>query len=206
MSGKPGIYVGKCLVNDRVYVGSSTDAVKRISRHKGDLKLNKHRNSYLQREYNLYGVDAFEWKVVENCRSREVLFSREQAWVDRLRAAHRSYGYNLIFPIVDMSMLASTHSETQAKSWKKKGVREKRLTGLRELHKDPEWRKRRSEAMKARWADKKWRDKMTVVLNNNLAETCKRKKKDPLFKMRAHKGIVAMQVPKHLQPRKPVKR
>lgn len=59
-----GIYAIHNMDNDAVYIGSSKDIRRRIIRHKSELKNNKHPNIYLQRAYNKYGKDKFEFKIV----------------------------------------------------------------------------------------------------------------------------------------------
>ena len=39
---------------------------ERIKRHKSDLKGDRHDNKYLQNDWNLFGEDCFEFKVVKN--------------------------------------------------------------------------------------------------------------------------------------------
>src|SRR5437016_10547657 len=53
---KPGVYA---IINQRTqhfYVGSSVDLLKRKREHFRTLKADEHRNLYLQRAYNHYGV------------------------------------------------------------------------------------------------------------------------------------------------------
>ena len=61
-----GIYVIICKINKKMYIGSSMNLDKRIKRHKSDLKGNRHDNKYLQNDWNLFGEDCFEFKVVKN--------------------------------------------------------------------------------------------------------------------------------------------
>jgi len=48
MSRKTGIYGIKNTLNDKIYVGKSTDIEDRFTRHRTLLKNNKHYNLYLQ--------------------------------------------------------------------------------------------------------------------------------------------------------------
>lgn len=60
-----GIYQIRNKVNGKVYIGSSVRVEQRISTHKRHLLLNKHSNQKLQLAYNKYGIDNFEYSVLE---------------------------------------------------------------------------------------------------------------------------------------------
>ena len=57
-----GIYQIKNIINNKSYIGQSTDINKRIAKHKASLRHNKHNNSHLQNAYNKYGEDKFVFK------------------------------------------------------------------------------------------------------------------------------------------------
>ena len=59
-----GVYCITCTANDRTYFGSSQDLKKRLYDHKRLLIKGKHCNRYLMSDWNLYGPDAFEFKVL----------------------------------------------------------------------------------------------------------------------------------------------
>lgn len=60
-----GIYLIECMPNNKVYVGSSTRILTRLSRHRSDLRAGRHHCSYLQRAWNRYGEQAFEFVVLD---------------------------------------------------------------------------------------------------------------------------------------------
>mgnify|MGYP003111675838 CR=1 FL=1 len=79
-----GIYQIINKHNERVYIGCSTATQRRFRSHKSQLRKNKHANKHLQEDYNKYGLDAFEFKVVEgyDCDTPfEVLEEREQTLI-----------------------------------------------------------------------------------------------------------------------------
>jgi group I intron endonuclease len=79
---KPGVYVIENLVNDKVYIGSSTMKVgKRIEHHISMLRAGKHKNTHLQNAFNKYGETSFCALVVENTEKHNAL-EREQYWID----------------------------------------------------------------------------------------------------------------------------
>lgn len=84
-----GVYQIVNNVNGKCYVGSSINLHTRRLRHFNDLLKNKHENEHLQRAYNKYGKEAFEFKVIElleiDDNIKEKLLSREQFWIDNLK-------------------------------------------------------------------------------------------------------------------------
>ena len=64
---KSGIYSIICTVNGKQYIGCSKDIYSRINAHKSYLKNNKFKqdNKYFIEDWNKYGSDAFDYKVLE---------------------------------------------------------------------------------------------------------------------------------------------
>lgn len=79
-----GIYQIRNTITNEIYIGSAASSfTKRWSRHRKDLKLNQHGNPKLQNSYNKYGVDAFEYTILEVC-SKEDCIIKEQYHMDTL--------------------------------------------------------------------------------------------------------------------------
>lgn len=78
-----GIYCIKNVLTNKCYIGSSINIGIRLSKHKSQLKHNKHFNSHLQNSWNKYGEDYFSCFILEYCKSEELL-DKEQSWVDIL--------------------------------------------------------------------------------------------------------------------------
>ena len=82
-SEKPGVYVIENLMNNKVYIGSTTMRVlKRIEHHVSMLRAGKHKNSHLQNAFNKYGETSFCVSIIENTEKHNTL-EREQYWIDR---------------------------------------------------------------------------------------------------------------------------
>jgi group I intron endonuclease len=62
-----GVYKIHCLKNNKTYYGSAKNLKKRWKDHVRSLKEGKHHNKYLQKDYDKYGQNAFEFKVLESC-------------------------------------------------------------------------------------------------------------------------------------------
>lgn len=90
-----GIYAIKNKINGKRYVGSSISVHYRWGQqHRPELRKQKHRNRHLQRAWNKYGEDAFEFEVIEACEV-EHLVEREGWWIEHTQSWDRNHGYNL---------------------------------------------------------------------------------------------------------------
>ncbi len=88
-----GIYYIKNLVNNKIYVGSSTMVNIRLTRHRHFLKNNTHCNKHLQSAYNEYGKENFLFHLLERCAS-DKLVERENYYINLFDASNREKGYN----------------------------------------------------------------------------------------------------------------
>ena len=68
-----GIYYIKCKITNKKYIGSSKNVQSRITKHFSELFNNKHTNKSLQKDFNEYGYDNFEFDVYEICDENELL-------------------------------------------------------------------------------------------------------------------------------------
>jgi len=63
-----GIYKITNKLNSMCYIGQSTHIPRRWSQHKNCLKKNKHYNWKLQKAWNTYGEENFNWEVIYTCK------------------------------------------------------------------------------------------------------------------------------------------
>ena len=81
----PAIYKIINIINGKFYLGSSAYLQIRWNAHKSHLKNNKHHAKYLQRSWNKYGADNFDFIILEKCDlNKETLLKREQYYLDTL--------------------------------------------------------------------------------------------------------------------------
>ena len=82
-----GIYCIRNSVNGKCYVGQSRDIKLRFYQHQ------YHRKSYIGNAITKYGIEAFNWEILELC-TEELLDDRECHWIATLNCMN-SNGYNL---------------------------------------------------------------------------------------------------------------
>jgi len=90
-----GVYCWVNVENGKVYIGSTTDVIRRKYHHTRLLKVQKHPNVHLQAAWLRYGANAFEFELLEQVDDLVWLRAREQAWITRLQACDREFGYNV---------------------------------------------------------------------------------------------------------------
>ena len=66
-----GVYYIKCLITNKYYIGSSINIKSRFNAHKRKLILQKHSNNILQNQWNKYGEQNFEFKILEEVKISE---------------------------------------------------------------------------------------------------------------------------------------
>lgn len=87
-----GIYCIKNLVNNKMYIGQSDNIERRWRAHRNELAGHRHRNVHLQRAVDKYGIDNFDFSVLELCDVSE-LNDREMFYISRYNTFFT--GYNL---------------------------------------------------------------------------------------------------------------
>lgn len=88
-----GIYCILNKNNNRKYFGSSINIYGRISRHKCDLKKNRHSNNYLQNDWNKCKKENFSFEIIELC-TKEKRYEIEQKYLD-LNFDNQQQCYNI---------------------------------------------------------------------------------------------------------------
>lgn len=89
-----GIYCIENLVNHKKYVGQSIDIYRRWNDHKNELNNNRHHNVYLQRSWNKYQENNFQFYILEVCEESS-LDEREIYYIEYFDCLNNKFGYNI---------------------------------------------------------------------------------------------------------------
>lgn len=107
-----GIYKIRNCINGKVYIGQSIDIESRFWSHKSNVKKN-----YTHPLYNsmkCYGIENFEFIIIEEIEDVNSLDEREQYWMDYYKCYDRNLGYNLR-PKAESTKGYKTSDETKLK-------------------------------------------------------------------------------------------
>ncbi|MFA7287344.1 MAG: NUMOD3 domain-containing DNA-binding protein [Melioribacteraceae bacterium] len=85
-----GIYLIKNKINNKLYVGQSTNVKRRWKRH---ITTVKNKNYPIYNSINKYGIENFDFSILEECEIVE-LDEREISWIQELKTMVPN-GYNL---------------------------------------------------------------------------------------------------------------
>lgn len=81
-----GVYQITNIVNDKIYVGSTTDSFRqRFSSHKSLLRRHIHPNIHLQRSWDKHGESNFTFTILECIDDSSKIIEREQYYIDELK-------------------------------------------------------------------------------------------------------------------------
>jgi len=104
-----GVYKILCVPNGKIYIGSSVNIRVRFFYHRNTLRKQTHRNQYLQKAWNKYGENNFEFSILELADEHSLL-SVEQKWIDETNCTNRKTGFNI-------TTTAGSIGETLARKW-----------------------------------------------------------------------------------------
>lgn len=110
---KSGVYKITNKKTGKIYIGSSSNIVKRWRTHQYDLLKNKHHSPLLQRVYNKYGKDELIFEVIEYC---EDYLEKEQYYQEIYNVFDNSVGLNL--RKIDQVYIKPYTIENPRRGWK----------------------------------------------------------------------------------------
>jgi group I intron endonuclease len=85
-----GIYAISHIQSGKLYIGSAVNISKRKSVHVANLRTGKHHSIKLQRAWNKYGEESFEFKTLLVCDKKDLLFY-EQRLIDGYDVVNAGY-------------------------------------------------------------------------------------------------------------------
>ena len=89
-----GIYCIENSINKKKYIGLSGDIKRRWTEHLSELRRGEHINVCLQRAWEKYGEDTFQFYIVELC-AEDILCERERYYIQTYHTMSHEHGYNL---------------------------------------------------------------------------------------------------------------
>lgn len=89
------IYKIENLVNHKIYIGLTNNIARRRARHFTDLRCKRHDNSFLQKEFNIYGQENFSFTVeFEGNVSPEEIGLKEKEYIKKYDSYKNGYNQN----------------------------------------------------------------------------------------------------------------
>lgn len=88
------IYSIRNIINNKIYIGQTTNFKERKHSHFTSMKMGTHKNPYLQLSYNKYGKEYMIMDIVEIC-TKDELNNKEIYWIKFYNSNNRELGYNL---------------------------------------------------------------------------------------------------------------
>ena len=88
---RTAVYMVRCQVAEKVYVGASTNVYNRICGHKARLRRNKHQVPEMQRDWNQYGEEAFVFDVIQYVADARTARVAEDELIKSMAASGKLY-------------------------------------------------------------------------------------------------------------------
>lgn len=96
-----GVYRVRNTVNEKSFIGTSKDLPAMLNRQQSQLRMGGHPNRALQKDWNEYGTEAFEFEVLDTLPIPDRadydptadLRALEELWLDKLKPFGER-GYN----------------------------------------------------------------------------------------------------------------
>jgi len=179
-----GIYRIINKINNKSYVGSSTDIQDRWWKHRKMLKNNNHSNPHLQASYNKYSSVVFDFEILQSMpgATTKELQEKELSWMLFLNVHNNKNGYNING--VEGYKIGFKHTEETKKkiseSVKNRTYTEEQLENLRnnlsKIINNPETKRKISESKKGKLLTKEHKRKISESKKGKLlTEEHKRK-------------------------------
>lgn len=90
------IYAIENIINNKKYIGKTTDFHTRIRKHLYNLRKNRHANNNLQQDFNIYGKNSFIEYILEICKV-ENLDNLESFYISEYNSTDYYFGYNIFY-------------------------------------------------------------------------------------------------------------
>lgn len=89
------IYKIENLQNHKIYIGLTNNIARRRARHFTDLRCHRHDNSFLQKEFNIYGEKNFSFeKIFEGDVTEQEIGEKEREYIKFYDSYRNGYNQN----------------------------------------------------------------------------------------------------------------
>lgn len=90
-----GVYCLEYLINGKMYIGSTKmKFIRRLQEHIRKLKIDKHHNTHLQNTVSKYGLENFQFKILEIVEDISTLREREKYFIDTLGSVENGFNHS----------------------------------------------------------------------------------------------------------------
>lgn len=86
-----GVYKITNIVNGKIYIGSSKNIAMRWQSHIFDLSHNTHHNKELLKDFTKYGIENFNFSIIEIIVDVDKLLECEQMYIDKFNSIKNGY-------------------------------------------------------------------------------------------------------------------
>ncbi len=149
------VYIIRNKVNNKKYVGQTRQKQpkRRWYHHRTELNKNIHCNFHLQKSYNKYGKDSFEFIIIDSSAKNLIeLDNLENFYIEKYKTLDGDFGYNrrnggnssMVFTELQIKQI----SERAKEMWQNSEYRKRGLKQIMDAMPTPE---EKSENMKALW-------------------------------------------------------
>ena len=182
-----GIYKIVNKINNKIYIGQSVWIERRFSSHKHDIK--KDFNHHLYNAFRKYELSSFEFIVLEKIENVNELDLRELYWINHYKSNDPNYGYNIrIDCTTNRGRKHSNESKNKMSKERKgkpawnKGLKMSddhckavslRQKGKKTIPCSDKKKKAISDAMKANWSNKDFKEKRVVQIQEGFKKIIK---------------------------------
>ncbi len=182
---KPGIYQILNIVSGDFYIGSSMNVYRRMYQHQTLLRNNKHHSPHLQRSWNKYGQDKFEYSILQYVHTEDEKYLRfvEQQYLDLFLPVY-NVSRDAISPLStkyvprkkshtekilpqnksNWEEVKSKISNTVKSLWANDDFREHQLSCMR----SPKAKSNYSNSMKIRWESQEYKNRLSKKFQDNF--------------------------------------
>ena len=106
-----GVYRITCLANNKTYIGSSDNIMRRLKTHERELKEGSHNNRLMQKDYDKYGAEFFEFRVLFKDIPKDKLTAYEKVGIYLYDSIVRMKGYNTVFPTTNHKAFKEAYND-----------------------------------------------------------------------------------------------